>query len=221
MSDCEKCKFRDFSKTDEPCADCGNGLNWEEVRRAIKESGEPVNSVYRESVVGMIDGQVEKGYFKYGVLLEQNRTLTMMQRIEHLQEELIDGLMYCEHIKAISNDGITANDYQRAALRTAGDKREDYLLNGVLGLTGEAGECSDIVKKHLFQGHDLDKAHLAEELGDVAWYLAVTAEAIGWSLSDIFAANVEKLKKRYPDGFDKERSINREAEKEEADETED
>lgn len=209
MSDCKKCRFRDFSKTDEPCAGCGDGLNYEPAKAVAVDSGEHVNSAYRENVVRMIDGQIEKGYSKYGVLLEQNKTLTFKQRIEHLQEELIDGLMYCEHIKEIDNDGMTANDYQRAALRTAGDKREDYLLNGVMGLTGEAGECSDIVKKHLFQGHDLDKAHLAEELGDVAWYLAVTAEAIGYSLSDIFAANVEKLKKRYPDGFDKDRSINR------------
>lgn len=205
---CDNCRFLEFSKSDEPCADCNKNSNWE-AKPVIKDSGDRVNSTYRESVVRMIDGQIEKGYSKYGVLLEQNKMLTTKQRIEHLQEELIDGLFYCEHIKAISDDGMTANDYQRAALRTAGDNREDYLLNGVMGLTGEAGECSDIVKKHLFQGHELDKAHLAEELGDVAWYLAIAAEAIGYSLSDIFAANVEKLKKRYPDGFDKDRSINR------------
>lgn len=70
---------------------------------------------------------------------------------------------------------MTPNDYQQAALRTApGDlPPEKLLLNGLMGLNGEAGEAIDILKKHLFQGHELDTAHMAKELGDVAWYLAV------------------------------------------------
>lgn len=84
------------------------------------------------------------------------------------------------------------------------------LINGLMGLNGEAGEAIDILKKHLFQGHELDKDHLAEELGDVAWYLAVTADALGYSLEEILQMNIEKLQKRYPDGFDSERSVNRE-----------
>lgn len=102
--------------------------------------------------------------------------------------------------------------YQRAALRTAQtDKLSLYeqLINGVMGLNGEAGEVIDLVKKARFQGHELDTEKLMKELGDIAWYLAVTANSIGYSLSDVFDANVEKLKKRYPDGFDKERSMNR------------
>lgn len=67
------------------------------------------------------------------------------------------------------------------------------------------------MKKHLFQGHELDKAHLAKELGDVAWYLAVAAYAIGYDLDTILKMNVDKLRKRYPDGFDPERSLHREA----------
>ena len=103
------------------------------------------------------------------------------------------------------------NDYQLSAMRTANgmDKRYPMILNGVLGLNGESGECSDIVKKHLFQGHDLDEKHLAEELGDVLWYIAVTAFSIGFDLDEIAQMNVSKLLKRYPDGFDKARSVNR------------
>lgn len=106
------------------------------------------------------------------------------------------------------------NEYQEAALRTVDEKQLEYplILNGVLGLGGESGECLDIVKKHLFQGHGLDTEHIAEELGDVAWYLAVSAYAIGYDLESILQRNVDKLKKRYPDGFDKNRSINREGE---------
>ena len=69
---------------------------------------------------------------------------------------------------------------------------------------------SDIFKKFFFQGHDFDREHLAKELGDVAWYLAVSADALDYSLEDIFKMNVEKLRARYPDGFDPELSKNRE-----------
>ena len=107
-----------------------------------------------------------------------------------------------------------ANQYQEAALRTlnldAYDKPYALLTDGVMGLCGESGECIDLVKKFLFQGHELDRAKLAEELGDVAWYLAVTAKAIGCTLDTIFQMNIEKLRKRYPDGFTPNQSINRE-----------
>ena len=106
---------------------------------------------------------------------------------------------------------MTPNDYQQAALRTApGDlPPERLLLNGLMGLNGEAGEAIDILKKHLFQGHELDTAHMAKELGDVAWYLAVSANAIGYDLETIMQMNVDKLKARYPDGFDAEHSLHR------------
>lgn len=101
---------------------------------------------------------------------------------------------------------MTINEFQEKALRTAGTPN---LENGVLGLCGESGEVADIVKKHLFQGHELDTKHIAEELGDVAWYLSVSASAIGYKLEDILQMNVDKLLKRYPDGFDSEKSIHR------------
>lgn len=103
------------------------------------------------------------------------------------------------------------NEYQKAALRTASGMNERYprILNGVLGLAGESGECVDMVKKNLFQGHELEKDHMAKELGDVAWYLAVSADAIGYDLETILQMNVDKLMKRYPDGFDSDKSINR------------
>lgn len=107
---------------------------------------------------------------------------------------------------------MTANEYQMAALRTAqidDGFPDDLLLNGILGLCGETGETADLVKKSFFQGHDLDLEKVAEELGDIAWYLAVTAHSIGYSLDAIFRMNVEKLMERYPDGFSKERSIHR------------
>lgn len=165
---------------------------------------------YWENICEINRRQEEKGRKKYGVPLEENTTLTRRQRIEHLEEELIDGLKYCEHLKAIDDDGITANDYQRAAMRTAGDDPSKYLLNGVMGLCGEAGEVIDLVKKHLHQGHELDKKKLAIECGDCAWYLALIASAIDMPFGEILKMNIEKLEKRYPEGFSKERSVRRE-----------
>jgi NTP pyrophosphatase (non-canonical NTP hydrolase) len=168
---------------------------------------------YWDSITAMNARQEAKGMSKYGQPLEENVDMPNVQRIEHAQEEAVDLLKYLEHLKQTVVDGITANDYQRAAMRTAsGMNYENHgmLLNGVLGLCGEAGEVADIVKKATFQGHELDKEHIAEELGDVSWYLAVAAHAIGYDLGDIFQMNIDKLSKRYPEGFSKERSVNRE-----------
>ena len=106
---------------------------------------------------------------------------------------------------------MTINEYQKLAMKTLNPElsEKDVLINGVMGLCGESGEAIDIVKKWLAQGHELDKEKLAKELGDICWYLAETATALGCSLEDIMAANIEKLRKRYPEGFDSERSIHR------------
>lgn len=106
---------------------------------------------------------------------------------------------------------MTINEYQRDALRTANLELNDLqtLTNGLMGLCGESGEALDILKKHLFQGHELDEAHIAKELGDVAWYLAVSASALGYPLETILQMNIDKLKARYPDGFDSEKSLHR------------
>ena len=112
---------------------------------------------------------------------------------------------------------MTINEYQKEALRTAPTWRKSALWvdwvkpleNGLMGLNGEAGEAIDILKKHLFQGHPLDREHLAKELGDVAWYLAVSADALGYTLEEILEMNVKKLRARYPEGFKVERSVSR------------
>lgn len=108
---------------------------------------------------------------------------------------------------------MTVNEYQKLAMTMLNPAltEKDILINSVMGLCGESGEAIDIVKKHLFQGHDLDREKLAKELGDIAWYLAEAATALNMDLDDIFAANIKKLKKRYPEGFDSERSIHRNA----------
>ena len=108
---------------------------------------------------------------------------------------------------------MTLNEYQTEAMRTASGvtaaSDENLMLNGAMGLNGEAGECIDIVKKYFFQGHDMDKDKLVKELGDVCWYLAISAEALGVTLEEVMQRNVDKLLERYPDGFDPEKSVHR------------
>lgn len=106
---------------------------------------------------------------------------------------------------------MTINEYQKLAMTTLNPEldKKDVLINGVMGLCGESGEAIDIVKKWLAQGHALDREKLSRELGDIAWYLAETAYALDIPLEDILKANIDKLKKRYPEGFRAADSINR------------
>lgn len=106
---------------------------------------------------------------------------------------------------------MTINEYQRLAMRTVNPElsKKDMLINSVMGLCGESGEAIDIVKKWYAHGHELDTEHFVKELGDIAWYLAEAATAVGVDLEVILEKNIEKLRKRYPDGFDTERSIDR------------
>jgi NTP pyrophosphatase (non-canonical NTP hydrolase) len=103
-------------------------------------------------------------------------------------------------------------EYSEKALRTAGmyDTVYDQMENAALGMTGEAGEVADIIKKFKFQGHELSEEEIAKECGDQLWYINLMANAIGKSLEEIAAMNIEKLEKRYPTNqFRVEDSVNR------------
>ncbi len=127
-------------------------------------------------------------------------------------------------------DILTPNEYQEQAMRTndGGCRRRlqsklDYsiikqgaarieeadLVNGAMGLCGESGEVADLLKKHIFHGEDLNLDNLKKELGDVCWYIAQICNAAGLKLEDVMRGNIEKLKRRYPDGFSEEASKNR------------
>ncbi len=107
---------------------------------------------------------------------------------------------------------LTLDEYQSLASRTAGAGGDGQrrLIIAALGLAGEAGEFANMVKKLTAHGHDISAETLADELGDVMWYVAEAASAIGIPLGEIGQTNVEKLRQRYPEGFSRERSINRE-----------
>lgn len=102
-------------------------------------------------------------------------------------------------------------EYQENAAVTANKNLSliDRLLVATLGLAGEAGEVADIIKKYHGHGHSLDINKLKKELGDVQWYIAEICTVLGLNLDDVPTENIEKLRKRYPEGFESRRSIER------------
>ena len=105
---------------------------------------------------------------------------------------------------------MTPNEYQKLCMRTANKlDRLKLIVNGAMGLCGEAGEVIDLIKKWVFQGHELWQDDVVEELGDVLWYAAILCEGIGTTMEEVMQKNIDKLKNRYPHGFEVERSVNR------------
>lgn len=122
---------------------------------------------------------------------------------------------------------MTANEYQKLAMRTNDGKATSRLewamqiskvkdvsefdgkdiggiMNSCLGLSGEAGELNDMIKKWIFHEKPLDEDELCKELGDIIWYIAMFCESMHWDIEEVMLQNIEKLKKRYPEGFDVE-----------------
>lgn len=109
--------------------------------------------------------------------------------------------------------GMSPNEYQRLAMRTCAippERKQERLMHAVFGLTSEAGEVSGLFQKK-YQGHKVDPEHLKKELGDRLWMIAEACTAMNWSMEDVMRANIEKLKARYPDGFDADHSLHRQA----------
>lgn len=106
---------------------------------------------------------------------------------------------------------MTLNEFQDKAASTWGEgTKYPQEFACALGLAGEAGEVADLVKKEYFHEHDRDPMKVLEELGDTLFYLAMTAKYYNWTLEEVAVYNNVKLAKRYPQGFDPERSRNRE-----------
>lgn len=126
-------------------------------------------------------------------------------------------------------------EYQALAMRTNDKKSTDRLLNKIndlkignrgedtpeielgdvlnaaLGLSGEVGELNDMLKKWIFHEKQLDIDHAKKEAGDICWYLAMLCESFGWNFDEIMQINIDKLKARYPEGFDTYRANHRQA----------
>ncbi|KRL04133.1 nucleoside triphosphate pyrophosphohydrolase family protein [Liquorilactobacillus oeni] len=101
------------------------------------------------------------------------------------------------------------SEYQKISARTVTPSLKNEILCYGLGISGEAGEVTDLIKKVYFHGHKLDKQDMAKELGDVMWYISQIASFENLDLAEIAQLNINKLKKRYPHGFSTEDSIKR------------
>ncbi len=103
------------------------------------------------------------------------------------------------------------NKYQELAGRTIANKHKGAMeLHALHGMVGEIGELHSLYQKN-FQGHHFDVEHAKKELGDLLWFVAEYCSAMGWNMSDVAQLNIDKLKARFPDGFEAERSLNRKA----------
>ena len=109
---------------------------------------------------------------------------------------------------------MTLNEYQILAGRTI-----NHGLSGAMTrlvaldeMASEVGEIHSIFQK-VYQGHAIDDEALCLEVGDLLWGIAELCTVRGWCMDDVAAKNIQKLKKRYPDGFNAERSLHREVEK--------
>lgn len=102
------------------------------------------------------------------------------------------------------------NVYQLLAARTINRtlSQEQTELHALHGLSGEVGEIHSLYQK-VYQGHEMDQEHLKKELGDLMWFIAELCTSKKWNLEDVMALNIEKLKARFPDGFEEDKSLNR------------
>lgn len=213
VGDCNECAYNLMECAEQNSSDAAKLIRQlADENRALRTELTVNSGGYWRNICKMNARQESKGMEKYGEPLEENTTLTTTQRIEHAQEEAIDLLKYLEHLKqVIDADGITANDYQRAAMRTDNKNQteEERMLDALFGLCGEAGEVMDAYKKYRFQGHESYRDEMIIECSDLLWYAAKLADVLGVTLGEVMERNIEKLKKRFPEGFSKERSVNR------------
>lgn len=106
---------------------------------------------------------------------------------------------------------LTANEYQALAMRTCSIPYEDkqgMLIHATTGLASEAGEFAGLLQK-TYQGHEYDRGHAIKELGDCCWMISEACTALDVTLEEVMRSNIDKLKNRYPEGFDPEKSLHR------------
>lgn len=105
---------------------------------------------------------------------------------------------------------MTGNEYQFLAARTINKRlnKTDQENHALYGMVGEIGEIHSIYQK-VYQEHELDADHLKKELGDLLWFIAEYCTALGWDLDEVMQLNIDKLRARYPEGFDADHSLNR------------
>lgn len=197
-------------------------MNWNEIDKIISKC-EDLETALKDADAKIQSANDRAANAKKEAKLFKERAESASERVRYLERKLRDAeglndslmkeLSNSQGYNTVSVDLENAADaYQKDILKYAPGLSQDIgaFSYASIGLCGEAGEASEIVKKAFYQGHPLNKNHLAHELGDVLWYVAYMAHLCGYTLGNIMFINQEKLAKRYPEGkFDAERSRNR------------
>ena len=193
----------------------------ERLRRAANNSVDSSQTTLKDADAKIQSANDRAANAKKEAKEAKERAESASERIRYLErklrdvESLNDSLMKELARRQRCQPEIRVHDadiYQLDVLKYAPDYQHymPNVLYAAIGMCGEAGEVSELVKKYAYHGHAIDKDHLARELGDVLWYVTYMAHLFGYSLGEIMVMNREKLAKRYPDGkFDAERSRNR------------
>lgn len=138
----------------------------------------------------------------------------------------VPGEMYCVECFDNNEDANITQHYIAACVTTRSNEPKGlkayrgnisvHLLHAALGISTEAAEILDVVKKSLFYGKEPDLEHLREEIGDLLWYVSIALDDIGTDYEDVMARNIAKLRARYADKFTSTEAINRDTIAEEA-----
>ena len=194
----------------------------ERIRRAVNNSVDASQTALKDADAKIQSANDRAANAKKEAKEAKERAESASERVRYLErklrdvESLNDSLMKELARRQGCQDEIREHDadiYQLDVLKYAPDYQHymPNVLYAAIGMCGEAGEVSELVKRYAYHGHPIDTEHLARELGDVLWYVSYMAHLFGYPLGKIMAMNQEKLAKRYPDGkFDEERSRNRE-----------
>ena len=105
---------------------------------------------------------------------------------------------------------MTLNEYQKLAARTINPELPTLLMenHAIHGMAGEVGEINSIYQKH-YQGHEFNDEHVKKELGDLLWFVAEYCTSKGWNMDDVAQLNIDKLRARFPEGFEVDKSLHR------------
>lgn len=208
-----------------------HGISIEELQEVLSEICE--DDIDRKDYHDDIDAMIYGSKYKFGTICDEgsaNLDNQIKDLIDHgtlVQIPWTNDLMetYKKYDDSIDRE-LTGDDYVKRAQRysipdinnnifdwmresIANDIEPGHVLYGCLGLSGEVGEFVDIIKKSIFHKTPFDETHAKKELGDICWYIQEICHAFGWSLNEIFNMNLEKLKNRYPNGFNVEDANNR------------
>lgn len=193
----------------------------ERIRRAANNSVDSSQTALKDADAKIQSANDRAANAKKEAKEAKERAESASERIRYLERKLRDVESLNDSLmkelarrqgtlqQDIDND---VDAYQQNVLKYAPDYQHymPNVLYAAIGMCGEAGEVSELIKKYAYHGHTIDTEHLARELGDVLWYVSYMADLFGYSLGEIMVMNKEKLAKRYPDGkFDEERSRNR------------